>query len=102
MILGVAGLVLAVIGLAALWFPVGLDQHDVYGFPIECGNGFSSQLPQLSDGDAVAECQSALLMRRVWAIPSVGIGWLLVTVFLAAWAREARPLELTSPERYPG
>lgn len=74
MILGVAGLVLAVIGLAALWLPVGLDQHDVYGFPIECGNGFSAKLSQLNGGDAVAECQSAPLMRRVWAIPSAASG----------------------------
>lgn len=87
MILGVVGLVLALIGLAALWFPVGLDQHDAYGFPIECGNGFSSKISQLNGGDAVNKCESALLMRRIWAIPSVGIGWLLVTLFLLTWVR---------------
>jgi hypothetical protein len=92
MFLGVAGLVLALIGLAALWVPIDLNQHDAYGFPIECGNGFSSNLSQVvqnNGGDVVTKCESALLTRRVWAIPSVAIGWLLVTVFLIAWARSA-------------
>lgn len=89
MLLGVAGLVLALIGLAALWFPVALDQHDAYGFPIECGNGFTAKVPQLDGGEVVDKCESALLMRRVWAIPAVAVGWLLVTVFLIAWVRES-------------
>ncbi len=61
----------AVIGLAALWLAINLDQHDAYGFPIECGNGFSSHLTpvvQTDGGDVVTNCQSALLTRRVWAI----------------------------------
>lgn len=101
-LLGVAGLALALIGLAALWFPVGLDQHDAYGLPIGCGNGFISKLPQPSGGDTVAECESALLTRRLWAIPSAAIGWLLLTVFLVGWVRAAPPLERVSAERYPG
>ncbi len=91
MLVGVVGLALALIGLAALWLPIELDQHDAYGFPIQCGNGFSSN-PTVgqSDGAGVAgQCESALLIRRAWAIPSAAIGWLLVTVFLIAWARAA-------------
>jgi hypothetical protein len=90
MYLGVAGLLLAVVGLAALWVPIDLNQHDAYGFPIECGNGFSSNLTQVvqtSGGDVVNKCQSALFTRRVWAIPSVAIGWMLLTVFVIAWTR---------------
>ncbi len=89
MLLGVVGLALALIGLAALWLPIELDQHDAYGFPIQCGNGFSSDLTvvRANAGDAAARCESALLTRRVWAIPFVAAGWLLVTLFLIAWAR---------------
>jgi len=61
---GVAGLVLAVIGLAAPWFPIDLDQRDAYGFPTRCGNGFSSNL-------------------------TVALGWLLVTVLLVGGGRTA-------------
>jgi hypothetical protein len=92
MYLGAAGLPLAVVGLAALWFPIDLNQHDAYGFPIECGNGFSSNLTQVvqtNGGDVVTKCQSALLTRRVWAIPFIAIGWLLLTAFVIAWTRAA-------------
>jgi hypothetical protein len=91
MLLGVLGLALAIVGLAALWFPIDLDQHDTYGFPIQCGNGFSSNLTAAqADGAGVAaRCEGALLTRRAWAIPSAAIGWLLITVFLIAWTRAA-------------
>ncbi len=92
MVFGAAGLALAVIGLAALWAPVGLNQHDLYGFPVGCGNGFSADLSQAAQthrGDLVMQCDAALFRRRAWAIPSVALGWLLVTTFVIAWAREA-------------
>ncbi len=91
MLVGVVGLALALIGLAALWLPIELDQHDAYGFPIPCGNGFSSNLTVAqSDGAGMAsQCESALLTRRAWAIPSAAIGWLLIIAFLIAWARAA-------------
>ncbi len=60
-------MLLAVIGLLALLFPVCLDQYDVYGIEVTCGNGFSSNLSQ--------------------AVQTVAIGWLLVTGFLAIWYR---------------
>jgi hypothetical protein len=92
MVLGAAGLALGLIGLAALWFPIELGQHDVYGFPVKCGNGFNANLAQAAQnagGDFVTKCDTALLTRRVWAIPSVAVGWLLFAAFLYAWAREA-------------
>ncbi len=71
--------------------PIELDQHDAYGFPIQCGNGFSSDLTvaRADGGEVATRCESALLTRRVWAIPSVAVGGLLVTVFLIEWARAA-------------
>jgi len=90
---------LALIGLAALWFPISLDQYDPYGFPVRCGNGFSSNLTQAAQvdaGDLVTKCGTALLTRRIWAIPALAIGWLLVTGFLFAWVRGAR--SETEPE----
>jgi hypothetical protein len=88
MFLGIAGLLLAVIGLAALLYPIYLDQYDVYGIKITCGNSLRSNLGQAAqaDGhDAVRHCGTALLVRRAWAISAVTIGWLLVTGFLAIW-----------------
>jgi hypothetical protein len=93
MLVGAVGLALALIGLAALWLPIELDAHDAYGFPIQCGNGFSSNLSagQGAGAGAADQCESALLTRRAWAIPSAAIGWLLITVFLIAWARATPP-----------
>ncbi len=77
MYIGIAGLLLAVIGLADI--------------KVTCGNGFSSNLSQAAqtDGhDVVAQRGTALLVRRAWAIPAVAIGWLLVTAFLAIWVHQ--------------
>ena len=91
MIFGIAGLVLAVVGLLALWFPVYLDQYDLYGVQVTCGNGFSANLNQAAQAKLATKCDSALLVRRVWAIPAVAFGWLLVAGFLLAWVRAAQP-----------
>jgi hypothetical protein len=99
MLIGVAGLALALIGLAALWYPISLDQYDPYGFPVKCGNGFSSNLTQAvqtNGGDLVTKCDTALLTRRVWAIPAIAIGWLSITAFLFAWVRGAQPAARSS------
>jgi hypothetical protein len=93
--LGVAGLALALIGLMALWFPVYLDQYDLYGVKVTCGNGFSSNLNQGAQANLVTKCDTALLVRRAWAIPAVAIGWLLVNGFLLAWVHR-EPKEETS------
>ncbi|MFZ0902737.1 MAG: hypothetical protein WAN71_02410 [Mycobacterium sp.] len=91
--LGIAGALLMVIGLLALWFPVYLSQYDQYGMQIACGSGFSANLSQAADanGDGlVAQCGTALLLRRIWAIPVLVLGWLILTVLIASWVR-AKP-----------
>jgi hypothetical protein len=94
-LLGVAGIALAVIGLMALWFPVYLDQYDLYGVKVACGNGFNSNLNQAAQANLVTNCDTALLLRRAWAIPAIALGWLLVTGFLLAWVHR-KPKEETS------
>jgi hypothetical protein len=88
MYVGIVGVLLAAFGLAALLYPIHLDFYDVYGIKVSCGNGFNSNLSQAgqTDGhDVAAQCGSALLVRRAWAISAVALGWLLITGFLATW-----------------
>jgi hypothetical protein len=88
MYIGIAGLLLAVIGLAALLYPIYLDQYDVYGIKVSCGNGLRSDLSQAAQTDRpdlVTQCDTELLVRRAWAIPAVALGWLLVSGFLVVW-----------------
>ena len=89
-VLGVVGAALMVAGLLALWFPVYLGQYDQWGMQISCGRGFNatlSQTPGAHDGGLAGQCETALLLRRLWAIPAAIIGWVLVTVFVAIWVR---------------
>jgi hypothetical protein len=97
--LGIVGALLVVIGLLALWFPVYLSQYDQYGMQIACGRGFSANLSQAADanGDGlVAQCGTALLLRRIWAIPAVVLGWLIITGLVARWVRSTPPAEESS------
>lgn len=97
--LGIVGALLVVIGLLALWFPVYLSQYDQYGMQIACGRGFSANLSQAADANVdglVAQCGTALLLRRIWAIPAVVLGWLIITGLLARWARSTPPVEESS------
>jgi hypothetical protein len=90
LLLGIAGALLVVVGLLALWFPVYLSQYDQYGMQIACGRGFSANFSAAADakGDGlVAQCGTALLLRRIWAIPAVIVGWLILTGLVARWAR---------------
>lgn len=105
MFIGITGLLLAVIGLMALWFPVYLDQYDAYGIKVTCGSGWRSNLTQVlyADGNdntqaLVTRCDTALLVRRAWAIPSVALGWLLVTGFLVMWVHN----DQHQGQSYPG
>lgn len=94
--LAIVGAVLVVIGLLAMWFPVYLSQYDQYGMQIACGRGFSANLSQAAaaHGDGlVAQCGTALLLRRLWAIPAVVVGWLILTAVVASWARSEAPAE---------
>lgn len=88
--LGITGLLLVLIGLAALWFPVYLGQYDQYGIRINCGNGLGFQLSQAPQAApaATSQCGSALLIRRLWAIPAVAVGWVLVCWVAIKWMRE--------------
>ena len=86
--LGIAGLLLAVVGVAALLYPVYLDQYDHYGIAVSCGTGLRSDLTQAAQAanhGLVSQCDTALLLRRAWAIPVIAIGWLLITGFLVSW-----------------
>jgi hypothetical protein len=92
--LSIAGIALVLTGLLALWFPVYLDHFDQYGVQISCGKGFSSNLTQAANADGnglVAQCGTALLIRRAWAIPLTVMGWLLVTGVLAVWVHNSPP-----------
>lgn len=94
--LGVLAVALIAVGLLALNFPVFIDAYDQFGFQIKCGSGFSTNLAQAAEatgGDHVGQCQTALLLRRLWTIPMVALGAMLlaVIVFVAAtvWGRES-------------
>jgi hypothetical protein len=97
--LSIAGALLVVIGLLALWFPVYLSHYDQYGMQISCGRGFSANLSQAADakGDGlVAQCGTALLLRRIWAIPAAVSGWLILTGLVATWLHTKPPAEESS------
>jgi hypothetical protein len=86
--LGIVGALLVVIGLLALWFPVYLSQYDQLGMQIACGRGFSSDLSQAANATGnglVAQCGTALLLRRLWAIPAAVVGWLILVGLVAKW-----------------
>ena len=97
--LAIVGALLVVVGLLALWFPVYLSQYDQYGVQIACGRGFSSNLSQAAEANdhgLVAQCGTALLLRRIWAIPAAVLGWLILTGIVAIWAYTKPPAEESS------
>ena len=99
LIVAIVGALLLVVGLLALWFPVYLSQYDQYGVQIACGRGFSSKLSQAAEanGDGlVAQCGTALLLRRIWAIPAAVLGWLILTGLVAIWAHNKPSAEESS------
>jgi hypothetical protein len=85
----VCGVVVA-IGLLALNFPVFLDAYDQWGFQIKCGTGYATDLSQaaavVGRNDVVDQCETALLMRRLWTVPLVAVGALVLVGVLAASA----------------
>jgi H+/Cl- antiporter ClcA len=86
---GIAAAVALAIGLFALNFPVFLDDYDQWGWQIDCGTGYVSELTQAAAAvgeDYVDECESALLLRRVWTIPLVLLGGAVVLAVLVASA----------------
>lgn len=93
--LGVLGVVLIVVGLLALNFPVFINVYDQFGFQIKCGTGFITNLTQAAEagGGHVGQCETALMVRRLWTIPLIAVGSILlaILVFVAAtvWGRES-------------
>ncbi len=73
-----AGLVL-VIGVLGLWQSVYLSDFDRYGVKIRCGTGFIADFSQaeIADGGVGRhsdQCDTALMIRRAWAIPVTVLG----------------------------
>jgi hypothetical protein len=92
LVVGAVGALPVVISLLALWFPVYLGQYDQFGIQITCGRGFSANLSQAAAANGhglVAQCGTALLERRIWAIPAAVLGWLVLTGLLATWLHNA-------------
>jgi hypothetical protein len=91
--LAYAGIVCGVLvgfGLIALNFPVFLDAYDQWGFQIKCGTGYATDLTQaaavVGQHNFVDQCETALLVRRLWTIPLVAISGLVLLVVTAASA----------------
>jgi hypothetical protein len=67
-------------GLLALYFPVFIDAFDQFGWQVKCGNGFMTELTQASSAVGTAsnafvdQCNSALMVRRLWAIATAVLG----------------------------
>lgn len=100
LLLGGAAALMVAVGLLALWFPVYLSQYDQYGIQIACGRGFSADMSQAAAAHGtglVAQCGTALLLRRIWAIPVAVIGWLILTVLLATWVHHEPKAEADRP-----
>jgi hypothetical protein len=94
--IGILSVVLIGVGLVALNFPVFIDAYDQWGWQIKCGTGYSSDLTQAAEasgGNYVDQCGTALMLRRVWAIPMVVIGLIaflgVVLVAATVWGRES-------------
>jgi hypothetical protein len=87
--------VLLIVGLIALNFPVFLDHYDQFGFQVKCGTGYATDLTQaaatVGQHNFVDQCETALLMRRMWTISLVVIsGLVLLAVITASAVTSAR------------
>jgi hypothetical protein len=95
--IGVVCAIVIAFGLLALNFPVFLDDFDQYGFQIKCGTGYITDLSQATatagEHTYVDQCETALLVRRLWAIPLVVIGFIVLAFVVAMsaiiWGRES-------------
>ena len=86
---GIVSAAVLVIGLFALRFSVFLDDYDKWGWQINCGTGYVSELTQATAAtgpkDYVDECESAVMLRRMWTIPLVVLGaFALLTAVVAS------------------
>ena len=80
----IAAALVLVIGVLGMWQSVYLSDFDRYGIKIRCGTGFVADFTQaeIADdggGQHSKQCDSALLVRRAWAIPVsvLGVGSLV-------------------------
>jgi len=90
--IGIAAAVVLGIGLLAMAFPVYIDDFDQYGWQIKCGTAYVGDLTQAAashppgNPDAettyVADCESALLFRRLWTVPLVAIAGIVGLIAL--------------------
>jgi hypothetical protein len=95
--IGLVAFFLIVVGLLALNFPVFLDAFDQYGFQIKCGTGYITDLSQAASAagqhNFVDQCETALLIRRLWTIPLAAVGSIVIVIALAisstVWGRES-------------
>jgi hypothetical protein len=95
--IGIVCVLAVAAGLLALNFPVLLDAYDQWGFQVDCGTGFASDLSQAAAAagqhNYVDQCETALVLRRLWAIPLVAVASILLVIvgFVAAtvWGRES-------------
>ena len=82
--------ILLCIGLFALRFPVFIDDYDQSGWQVNCGTGFTVDLTQataaVGDKNFVDQCETALIVRRLWTIPLVAVGSVALLALLAAAA----------------
>ena len=81
-------------GLLALNFPVFIDAFDQFGFQIKCGTGYFANLTQAAEasgGDYVGQCETALMLRRLWTIPLVAIGSILLAVIVVGGRHRVGP-----------
>lgn len=90
----VVAIALLTFGLLALRWPVYLPDFDPWGVQVKCGSGFSADLVQASFAGRADECQHALAVRRMWAIPIAALGWLIVIVLVVPLLR---PQEAGTP-----
>lgn len=101
-LLAIAGGLLLVTGVMALWWPVYLGQYDQFGVQISCGRGFSADLTQVANAegdDLVDRCGTALLLRRAWSIPVLVLGWLILTALVLGWLHSAPGARALDPGR---
>jgi hypothetical protein len=112
--------VLLVGGLLALHFPVYIDAYDRWGWRIECGDGYGADLGQAliadegfdpasgepppavptGDNDYVGQCNTALALRRAWAIPVAVLGWFGLSALALGVLRSRQTPTTVADARY--
>ncbi|CAM3239302.1 hypothetical protein H7J50_02415 [Mycobacterium intermedium] len=101
--IAMAGVVLALMGLAALVYPVYLNELDPYGIKVDCGSGLISDLGQARNANSdelASDCEGALLARRAWSIPTLAAGLGLIAWFSVLWVREEQHRQAEEPDHY--